>query len=89
MKTRKQLYGVTDIYNSEYVFQVLKMFSVPGKNNKLMLHLHHTQARTCNTPVVFCFAHSNNSSAFRLQDLLSAWDSNPSSELAVVSGNAC
>lgn len=89
MKTRKQLHGVIDNCNAECVFQVLKIFSMPGKNNKLMLHLHHTQARTCSTPVVFCFAHSNNSGAFRLQDLLSVWNSNSSSELADVSGNAC
>lgn len=63
MKTRKQLHGVIDNYDPECIFQVLKMFSVPRKNNKLMLHLHHTQARTCSTPVVFCFAHSKNSGA--------------------------
>lgn len=73
MKTRKQLHGVTDSCNSECGFQVLKMASVQGKNNKLMLHLHHTQARTCSTPLIFCFAHSNDSGAFRLQNLLSVW----------------
>lgn len=67
------------------VFQVLKMFSLPGENHKLMLHLYHTRAKTCSTPVVFCFARSNNSGAFGL----SVWNSNASSELADVSGNAC
>lgn len=85
MKTRKQLHGTIVSCNSECVYQVLKMFSVPGKNNKQVLDLHHTQARTCSTPVVFCFAHSNDSGAFKLQDLLSG--TAPSSALADVSGN--
>lgn len=85
MKTRKQLHGVIDSCDSECVFQVLKAFSLPGENHKLVLHLYHTQAKTCSTPVVFCFAHSNNSGAFGL----SVWNSNASSELADVSGNAC